>query len=552
MKKQLLTAALALASFAQAQNINVQGFTKLNLNLLKTPAAETVVPTADGGYFYATGLKLTKYKADNTEDWNTSLSGTSRVGYIHNINAVCDDGQGGAIITGTVCGTLSAGNDSITPFYTASGSGFYSGDAFIARVSASGKVWWHRMGEYDQTSPGTDQGLAVQVVGDKVYWLAHVTGRNFRFGSNNYPLNQYSTNVSVLAQFGMDGTSNWIVATKGGGSIPKYLVAQNNLVAIAGFNAGSSTAIDFGNGKTLKYTTGSHFVTKFNTAGQAQWAVIYDNDNNATNQYGFTADPDGDLYACGMASSFTSSYGIKPGQGYLVKVNGADGTHAWTRLLSKVAGASNVLHGPLLGVKCLDGKLYVCGNTNGNLHLQSSGTDSVEMKLSSNLLAAEHFVAQYDKSGTLTASLKANGGAVGGTMEYLVQAGNQLIGVGVFSTNLTFGSHTMPSTGGNVGAYFVGFYSFTPAGGSNGLTNNSLTQTLAVYPNPTNHMLTINEVFSKPVEAAIYGIDGKLMMRANLEPNALNALDLSTLKAGIYYLQAIEHNTVFTQKIMKQ
>lgn len=551
MKKQLLAVAIGLATFVQAQTLNVQGFTKLDVSILATPTQGTVIPTADGGYFFAKGLRLTKYDANNTETWNTSLSGTTRVGYIHNITSVCDDGQGGAIITGTVCGTLSNGTDSIVPFYTATGNGFYSGDAFIARVNATGKVWWHRIGESNETSPGTDQGVDVKVVGDKVYWLAYVTGRNFQFGSTVYPLSQYGNNVTVLAQFGIDGTNNWVVATKGGGTIPKYLVADNNQVAIGVYSIGSSTAIDFGNSKTLRYNQASHLVAKFNTSGLAQWAVTYDDDNNETNLYGLTVDDEGNYYACGMASNFTSSYQIKKAQGYLVKMSGTDGAHVWTRVLSKVTGTSNVLHGPLLGVKYMGGKVYVCGNTNGNLYLQSSATDSVEMKLSSNLLAAEQFVAQYDKSGTLTASVKATGGAAGGTMEYLAFGSDKLIGVGVYSNSITFGSHTMPSTGGNVGAYHLGFYSLTTGGGSSGLFNQTAQQSLTVYPNPTTDKISINQLFTKPVLATIYSIEGKLILQETLAANASNELDLSSLKTGVYYIQVVENNKVFTQKLVK-
>ncbi|MCC7533626.1 MAG: T9SS type A sorting domain-containing protein [Bacteroidia bacterium] len=552
MKKILLNMVL-LASIAtsQAQNVGVSGFTKLDVNILASTKQGTVIPTSDGGYFWSRGLKLSKYNSSNTEDWSTTLTGTSFIGYSHQITSICDDGQGGAIITGKVNGTLSFGNDSITPFYTA--SGLYTSDAFIARVNSTGKIWWHRLGEYEGSAPGTDQGIDVKVVGNKVYWLAHVTGRNFKFGSTNYPLSEYGNNVSILAEFDMDGTNNWVVATKGGGCVPSYLIAQSNQVAFAAYSLGSSTAINFGNSKTLSYNQASFFIVKFNTSGLAQWAVTYDDDNSAANLYGFTADDDGDFYACGMASNFTSSYGIKKGQGYLVKINGTDGTAAWSRVLSKVTGSANVLHGPLLGVQFVNGKVYVCGNTNGNLYLQSSATDSVEVKKSSNLLPSEQFVAQYEKTGTLASLVKANGGTAGGTMEHMVQSNNNLIGVGVFSTNIEFGSHTMPATGANVGAYFLGFYSINTGSSSTGLISNvNQNQSLSVYPNPTSNVIIINQMFSKPFEAVLYNIEGKVVLKETLLPNNLNQLDLKDIIPGVYYLKAKDNNEVFTQKVIKQ
>lgn len=551
MKKLLLITALSCVHFLNAQTLSVQGFTKLDVNQLATPAQGTVVPASDGGYFFARGLKVTKYQSDNTEAWSTSLTGTSRIGYTHAITGICDDGQGGAIITGKVCGTLGAGNDSITPFYTATGNGLYTADAFIARVNATGKVWWHRLGEYDQTSPGEDKGIQVAVNGGKVYWLAHATGRNLRFGSTNYAMNQYGNNVAILAQFMLDGTPDWIKLTKGGGAVPMFMTAHNENVCFSGYSLGSSTAIDFGNNIKLNYNQASFFAVKFTKSGAADWAVTYDDDNLLKNCYGFTSDDDGNLYACGIGSNFSNSYGIKKGQGYLVKMNGNTGAHEWTRTLSKVAGASNLLHGPLLGVQFANGKVYTCGNTNGNLYLQSTATDSVEMKLSSNLLAAEHFVAQYDKTGTLTASLKANGGAAGGTMEYLAQTNNTLIGIGVFSNNIAFGSHTMPATGGNVGAYFIGFYSLT-SGGSSGLFNPTAPSPLTVYPNPTTGTLYIGETFNTQTEALVYSMDGKLVYRQVMQPLVSQSLDLNHLVDGIYYLQINNGHQTFNHKISKQ
>ncbi len=553
MKKLVLTSiVLGLTAItALAQDLSVSGFTKLDVNLLAVPKQGSVVPTADGGYFWASGLTLSKYNAANTVEWSTALTGSPRIGYIHTINAIADDGNGGAIITGNVNGTLSYGNDSIEPFYTVAGTGFYTADAFVARVNATGKVWWHRMGEFNGDAPGTDRGVDVKVVGDKVYWLAHVTGRNFKFGNVSYPMNLYGNNVAVVAQFGLDGTNNWIQLTKGGAAIPKYLVADNNQVSVAAYSLGLSTALDFGNSKTLSYNQASHFVVKYNTAGQAQWAVTYDDDNSVNNLYGLTVDDEGNFYACGMASNFTSSYQIKKAQGYLVKINGADGAHVWTRVLSKITGASNVLHGPLLGAQFVNGKVYVCGNTNGNLYLQSSATDSVEAKLSSNLLAAEQFVAQYDKAGLLTSFLKANGGIAGGTMEYLSQSNNKLIGVGVYSTSIKFGSHNMPATGGNVGAYFIGFYQIGT--GSTGLNNVSNQFVSNIYPNPSNGLVNIETDLGNTInEVVVTDVTGKLY-QVSVSLNANQAVvDLAELSTGLYFATIKSNVGSSTQKIIKQ
>jgi uncharacterized membrane protein affecting hemolysin expression len=109
----------------------------------------------------------------------------------------------------------------------------------------------------------------------------------------------------------------------------------------------------------------------------------------------------------------------------------------------------------------------------------------------------------------------------------------------------------MPSTGGNVGAYHIGFYSLTTGSGSSGLFNQTAQQSLTVYPNPTTDKISINQLFTKPVVATIYSMEGKLILQETLAENANNELDLSSLKAGVYYIQVVENNKAFTQKLVK-
>jgi hypothetical protein len=136
-------------------------------------------------------------------------------------------------------------------------------------------------------------------------------------------------------------------------------------------------------------------------------------------------------------------------------------------------------------------------------------------------------------------------------MEYLAQGAGKLIGVGVYSNSIVFGSHTMPSSGGNVGAYHLGFYTLSTGGGSSGLLSQTAQASLTIYPNPTTDKISINQLFTKPVVATIYSIEGKLVLQETLAANASNELDLSSLNAGVYYIQVIENNKAFTQKLVK-
>lgn len=531
MKKLLqhlfLTSCTISAVFAQTPNVNK--FTQIDAIILAAPVKGTVVPTADGGYFMAKGLKLTKYDSTNTEKWSQTLSGTTRIGYVHSITSVCEDGQGGAIITGNFNGTLSTSNDSIVPFYTASGSGLYTADAFIARVNQTGKVWWHRFGEYDGTAPGTDKGVAVKVANNKVYWLAHGTGRNLRFNSVDYPLNQYPGNLGLLCQFSMDGTIDWVNLTKGGGTIPANLVTSGTSVFYNGYSLGSSTDIDFGNNKKLDYNQASFFAVKYDNTGAAQWAVTYDDDNSIANLHGLDADDDGNIYACGGGSNFTTSYGIRKASGYLVKINGTDGAHAWTRIYTGTA-----LKGPAFS----NGKIYVGGNTIDTRYLLTSATDSIEIKLSTPLAGSEQFIAAFEKTGAISGSLKAVGGLAGGTMDHLQGTTNRVIVVGIYSNSNAFGSVTIPSTGGNVGAYHIGFFNVVTGTGSSGINTAAVQGLKAVYPNPAHNFIMVETADNTSISNInVIDITGKNVATTSTINNQIAQVNTSTLAKGIYMVE---------------
>lgn len=533
MKKLLqqlfLTSCTISAVFAQTPNVNK--FTQIQANILAMPKEGTIVPTADGGYFMAKDLTVTKYDSTNTVKWSQSLSGTVRIGYVHTITSVCDDGQGGAIITGNFNGTLSTSSDSIVPFYTVSGNGFYTADAFIARINQTGKVWWHRFGEYDGTAPGTDKGVAVKVANNKVYWLAHGTGRNLRFNGVDYPLNQYPGNVGLLCQFGMDGTIDWVSVTKGGGSIPANLVTSGTSIFYTGYSLGSSTDLDFGNTKKIDHNQASFFAVKYDNTGAAQWAVTYDDDNSIANLFGLTADDDGNIYTCGGGSNFTTSYGIRKASGYLVKINGTDGSHAWTKIYTGTA-----LKGPAFS----NGKVYVGGNTIDTRYLLTSATDSIEIKLSTPLTGSEQFIAAFEKTGTISGSLKAVGGQAGGTMDHLHSTTNRVIVVGIYSNSNVFGNATIPSTGGNVGAYHIGFFNVVTGTGPSGINNTTAQKLNAVYPNPAHHFIMVETADNTPItNINVIDITGKKVATTNTINNQIAEVNTSTLAKGIYMVEVI-------------
>lgn len=77
----------------------------------------------------------------------------------------------------------------------------------------------------------------------------------------------------------------------------------------------------------------------------------------------------------------------------------------------------------------------------------------------------------------------------------------------------------------------------------------SKTNTLTVFPNPTNSELNIAlSSFQSPFEIKIYDMNGKLVMK-NANQNKIN---ISGLSAGQYYIQVIQNNNYSSTKFIKQ
>ncbi len=69
-----------------------------------------------------------------------------------------------------------------------------------------------------------------------------------------------------------------------------------------------------------------------------------------------------------------------------------------------------------------------------------------------------------------------------------------------------------------------------------------------IYPNPAGNTLHFSNPFDKPVSVMVYGADGRFIKR---EENVNEQLDISRLKAGIYYLKMEKKQRVRYAKFIK-
>jgi Secretion system C-terminal sorting domain len=82
-----------------------------------------------------------------------------------------------------------------------------------------------------------------------------------------------------------------------------------------------------------------------------------------------------------------------------------------------------------------------------------------------------------------------------------------------------------------------------------GTSQNSLQNSLTIFPNPTNNLININ-ANNMILQTEIYDVNGRLI--ANSSHNSENViLDVSSLSNGIYMLKIATENGVSTQKVVK-
>jgi len=77
---------------------------------------------------------------------------------------------------------------------------------------------------------------------------------------------------------------------------------------------------------------------------------------------------------------------------------------------------------------------------------------------------------------------------------------------------------------------------------------------LSVAPNPANDVITINNITAsmKASSITITNIEGKVVASRNVENNANYSFDLSSMKAGVYFVNVAHASGIETVKFVKQ
>ena len=77
---------------------------------------------------------------------------------------------------------------------------------------------------------------------------------------------------------------------------------------------------------------------------------------------------------------------------------------------------------------------------------------------------------------------------------------------------------------------------------------NEITNSISIYPNPSNGIITISSDNNLPNFVTIYDIAGKLLLSEKINSN--NTINLSEYKSGAYIVEVLNNNKIFTERVI--
>lgn len=553
MKKSILTFGILFGLFfsSQAQVPTWDSFTSQD---------GVVSPLNDGGYLAAydstytgsvfPGQAVKKVNADGSIAWTHLFKRGSYILSSVKINAIADDGNGGAIVGGQFQDVVYFGSDSIK------GVSNTNKNILIARINASGKVWWMNAGGTNATFAAEDNAGFVKVKNNAVYVSGVMRSRDCSFGTFNFPKATYDATEKVfVAKMSLAGVPEWVKLTTGGPVFIKNMTTDangNTYIVGAMTNSGN---VMFDATTTVTGANQGIFVAKFTATGTVALVKSWCYYDGGAVARDIVTDANGNMFIIGFAGNFGSTFNgftLPQKTSYLLKLN-TDGSVAWWRFLKAEMGAS-VLTGPQ-GIALADTNVFVMGNFSPSGYLQSSATDSVKVAVKSGLQAvSEVYIARYTPSGILDwketgthDGIITNNQATG-----MLSSPNQskIMIKGTFTTKAKFGSLTLPPDG-TVGSYIFGFITLSSGvGGSTGIAKTTITEDVLVYPNPANADLFLSFEHNSKATIRVMDLQGRILLQTESHETLVN-LNIESLTTGIYIASIETEQGISTRKFIK-
>lgn len=527
MKKSLLLVSLLGAMLgAQAQT-----FTRY-ISQPVAPRKDTRIQN-DGSWFE--GLK--KYNADGSVAWDNTYSG---IGILSKIDVldITDDGAGGAIVVGGVTGKVYRGTDTIS-----SGAPGYS-NVFIARFSATGKLWHITNTNNDALYARDDKAVGVYKVGSDIYVGGIVASRDFTFGTYAFPRTLTDpTCRSFLAKLDMDGAMSWAKFTSGGGRVEAHKLTKDNTdnFYLLGYVSGSGVTT-FGTGVTLDGHGMANYIAKFDKDGTALLAKGFEEGMNYTIN-AIAADNSQNIYLSGFTGTEFDVDGntFKSNASYIMKLSNT-GAYQWMRTLNP-----DIKINSIPGLFFLNNKIYFAGTASSSptVYLQTNATDSTTINKEKLIIGSytTDGVCDWHMQPTNTTMTTAPS-----HVSYLhASPDGQVLAVGgTFINNDNYGTLTIPAP--SIVPYNYGYITVRVGGPAS--TPATLQSALAatIYPNPASATCTIALPASvAALSVSVSDVTGRVLISSSATHTTTHTINTSVLVPGIYTVRITDGVATTTQ-----
>ena len=467
-------------------------------------------------------IYVVKYDSTGAVIWAKSAGSADN----EETRSICADNFGNVYVTGIFLGTIITFGS-----YTLTNNGF--ANIFIVKYDPFGNVVWAK-------SAGSTAGDIVHSISTDHIGNLFIAGSfcspTIIFGADTLISADTSflyCGDSFITKYDLSGNVLWAKSAKGSNSDEAWAVSANSSGDAYLTGHFYSKSITFGgitiyNSDTSQRTP-NLFITKYNSAGIAQWAksVV-----DTSSQLGSFVNEDvfGNVYVAGKFIAPSLSFGsftltntdISGGSTdmFLAKYDPLGNT-VWAR---SGGGNSNDDVGSVFSD--LQGNIYVTGG----FYSPSLTFDSLSI-IPPPPPPGQYdpmFILKYDSSGTILCGSYLNSGGDDNNQLSVDNVGNIYITGDFLTQPFIFGTDTIYSTG--IEDIFLAKIGKE---GSTGITESNKKNEIVVFPNPSYGPVNFNGM-KKETTIEIFDVIGRLTYKTSSK-NEKSTIDLNFLAKGMYF-----------------
>jgi len=379
-------------------------------------------------------------------------------------------------------------------------------DIFFCKIDPSGTLLWNHIIGGKQDEHVTDICL------DKMQnvFICGVAGKSAIIGSKTF-----SETESFISRYDLSGNLELLIDHPGAEPWDISTDTSGNVYVLGGININDT--LDFGNGFIFygygPGGYGSHFIAKFNDAGNIVWAK-----DLGGNYY----QPHKNLGIDNNGSIYLTKW--QRYSGFYLKKFSSAGNHLWSHDINGIYGDCH------------------------SLSIASNDSIWLAGSIWNNPFKGNPFIWKFDQANNLKESIPATTSASGSNIAN--DNSNNVYVSGTFTDTAVFGSTTLLAVNGN---YFLAKISrsSTSIASANNISENQAL--IYIYPNPSTGYFSIRMNFSwKNTEVSIFSLSGKCIYREQVNTSENHPINLSAQPKGIYLIKISNAQENIVKKVIIQ